>query len=200
MRTITGRPKRCQPLLIRRVSNARPAYLIAALHGEFCVPNHGTSLEGDGLPRSQLRERALAKPSELSSTPRKASKRSRSFTPSAQVQEAGPNIKGPPIHNHSKMARQASCSTPSTRCSLHAGRKALSAAPIANFGRPSAPGRIPIDRRLLQPPRHHSALGVVTALSQPFDQLPGVFSQRLARFIAQIMHMAATIDFQLQPS
>ena len=61
-------------------------------------------------------------------------------------------------------------------------------------------GRIPIDRRLLQPPRHHSALGVVTALSQPFDQLPGVFSQRLARFIAQIMHMAATIDFQLQPS
>ena len=101
---------------------------------------------------------------------------------------------------HSKMARQASWSTPSTRCSLHAGRKALPAAPIANFGRPSAPGRIPIDRRLLQPPRHHSALGVVTALSQPFDQLPGVFSQRLARFIAQIMHMAATIDFQLQPS
>jgi hypothetical protein len=32
----------------------------------------------------------------------------------------------------SKMARQASCSTPSTRCSLHAGRRALSAAPIAN--------------------------------------------------------------------
>jgi len=32
------------------------------------------------------------------------------------------------------------------------------------------------------PRAHHSALGMVTALSQPFDQLPSVFSQRLARF------------------
>ena len=56
---------------------------------------------------------------------------------------------------------------------IEVGRE-LSAAPIANFALPSAPGRIPIERRLLQPPRHHSALGVVTALSQPFDQLPGV--------------------------
>ena len=94
--------------------------MIAALHGESCVPNHGTSLEGDGLPRSQLRERALAKPSELSSTPRKASKRSRSFTPSAQVQEAVPNIKGPRQSTTTAQRRFTTC--PSTSQLRKSGR------------------------------------------------------------------------------